>query len=71
MTKNQKPAPAARSLRQRIVEATLQSLARTDPVLRIALNRRCSRQAACQRGPFGCACQSREGQLGCAKHPVC
>jgi len=36
------------------VEAVLQRAAKPGSVLRLALDRRCSRQALCQRGPAGC-----------------
>ena len=46
------------------VEAVLQEVAKTDPLLRKALDRRCGLKADCQRGPFGCACELREGLQG-------
>lgn len=46
------------------VEAVLQEVAKTDPLLRKALDRRCGLKSDCQRGPFGCACESREGLHG-------
>lgn len=39
------------------VEAVLQCLAKDDPLLRKALDRRCDRKVDCVRGPFGCVCE--------------
>ena len=38
------------------VESILQECAEFDPMLRIALNRRCELGPACERGPFTCDC---------------
>jgi len=46
------------------VEAVLQCLAKDDPLLRKALDRRCDRKVDCVRGLFGCVCESREGLQG-------
>lgn len=41
------------------VEEIMQEVAKFDPLVRIALDRRCELKQKCKRGPFGCECGRR------------
>lgn len=47
--------PGVGPLAQR-VESLLQELAEHDPLLKLAMDRRCELKQNCERGPFGCDC---------------